>query len=251
MDKVLTIESISFFFDKKEQILKDILFYLNKSEVISIIGKSGCGKTTLLNLIAGLLTPTKGSIVLDTLPLLKPSVKISYLTQTPSLLPYRTALENAYLGLELRNELNQNTKDIVKTYFSYFNLNEAKDKYPMELSGGMIQRVGIIQTISVNSLIYLLDEPFSAIDRHNTEKIEDFLWEEKEKNQSSYLVITHDLEQAISISDRVLVLKSNPGEIFQELRFDEEYTKLIPSSRKKHPKHSQYLYELVKIFSEL
>lgn len=247
----LKVEDISFSYNSEITVIKDLNMMLDSNNILSIVGKSGCGKTTIFNLMAQLLTPQKGSIYLQNITLNQPTNKISYLTQTPTFLPFRTAFENACLSLELRGELNIQSKKHVKRLFEDFNLKNTENKYPHELSGGMKQRIGIIQSISVNSLVYLLDEPFTAIDRRNTEIIEDVIWKKKNKDKSSFIIITHDLERAVSMSDKIIILDSNPGQVYQELKFDKDYTDLIPSKRNKHPKHSQYLFELVKSFSEL
>lgn len=248
---LLKIEGISFGYNSGITVIKDLNMKLDSNNIISVVGKSGCGKTTIFNLISQLLAPQKGSVYLQDIILNKPTNKISYLSQTPTFLPFRTAFENTCLSLELRGELDTQSKKYIKKLFEKFNLKNAETKYPFELSGGMRQRIGIIQSISVNSLVYLLDEPFTAIDRRNTEIIEDVFWEMKTEENSSFVIITHDLERAVSISDKVIILDSNPGQVFQELIFDKEFTDVIPSKRNQHPKHSQYLFELVKLFGEL
>lgn len=241
---MIEITNLSFSYNSSQRVLNNITLKVNKSEVISIIGKSGCGKTTLLNLISGLLQVKNGKIKVI-------NSEISYLTQRPTLLSYRNAFENAILGLELRN----NSKDIstseVKSLFSLFGLKDALSQFPNELSGGMKQRVGLIQTIAIDSDIYLLDEPFSAIDRNTLLIVEDHLWQLFNNKGATAVLVTHDIEQAISFSDRILLLSSDPGTIVYDQIFAQEYIDLPPSKRKTSPFFSEYLFEIVKKFSEL
>ncbi|MDO9256940.1 MAG: ABC transporter ATP-binding protein [Bacteroidales bacterium] len=223
-------------------VLNDINLSIHSNTIVTIIGKSGCGKTTLLNIIAGIYEPTKGEIRIHK----NREEAVVYLTQKPTLLSYRTAYENALLGVEIRNSIDSNTIVTRQELFNLFGLSDAETKYPNELSGGMKQRVGVIQSILIESDIYLLDEPFNAIDRNTLRKVEKKLWERFKEKNSSVVLVTHDIEQAILMSDRILMLSSNPGNIVYDLNFSDEFSKLEPGKRKDTPEFNEYLIDIVK-----
>lgn len=226
------------------EILKDINLTIDKDLIVAFIGKSGCGKTTLLNLLSGLIHVSSGEI--------ESSFKqVSYLTQKPVLLSYRNGFENAILGSELRNDIIGDSKNDVPKLFDLFDLKDALNKFPKELSGGMKQRIGIIQTMLINAELYLLDEPFNAIDRNALLKIEKYIWETLKGKRASGIIVTHDIEQALLMSDRIIMLSSNPGTIVFDKKYPEEYCKIAPSERKEYPQFNNYLIEVVKEFSKL
>ena len=171
-------------------------------EIISLLGSSGCGKSTLLNLLAGLLVPQAGKISV--------TGECVYQTQTVTLLPYQTALENALFACELRGLVTVALKQKALQLFALFNLGEAtKKKFPNELSGGMRQRIAIIQTLLVEAGLYLLDEPFNAIDRATVLTISDYMWKKVKDQNASAMMVTHDLEQIILLSDRVVLMPNS------------------------------------------
>lgn len=155
---MIKFSHVSFTYDSSHNILSDVSFNIENTQIVSIIGNSGCGKTTLLNLIAGVLTPTKGDI--------KTSYSnIAYLMQDVTLLPYKTTWENTFLACILRKIPVNDKKDVATKLFTLFNIEtEALSKFPKELSGGMKQRIGLIQTLFTDASLFLLDEPFNAID---------------------------------------------------------------------------------------
>lgn len=240
----MKLNNITYSFANQDTILKGVSICFSHNKLVSIVGKSGCGKSTLLNLMSGLLIPEVGTINIE-------GKTISYLTQKPTLLSYRNSLENALLGLELKRETERKSKEDIIELFSLFELNDALDKYPNELSGGMKQRVGIIQTILMDADLYLLDEPFTAIDRNTLIKIENFIWKLFRDKGATAIIVNHDLEQSILFSDRVVMLSSNPGTVVYDLSFSDEFIKLSPSERKLSPLYSDYLLDIVKKFSEL
>ena len=222
-------------------ILKDFNFTIQREKILTIIGHSGCGKSTLLNLLGGLLTPKSGDV--------KIYGDISYLTQSVTLLDYRTAFENVLLACELRNTLTNEKIEKADKLFSLFKLgNEVKSKFPSELSGGMKQRIGLIQTLLVDSEIYLLDEPFNAIDRSTNLLIQNYIWNTIKFGSSTGLIVTHDLEQAVLLSDKVLILKNESKNVI--LEFSEEYKILSPNKRQGSALSEQYLIELIKALNE-
>lgn len=240
----IKICNLSFNYIYQKNIISCLSSTITDGQMVSFLGKSGCGKSTLLNLISGLLPIQEGSIETS-------NSEISYLTQKPTLLSYRNSYENALLGLELKNNTKTKSRTEIEELFSLFGLENATLKYPNELSGGMKQRVGIIQSILVDADIYLLDEPFTAIDRNTLMDIENHLWNLVKTNGSTAILVNHDLEQAVSFSDRIIMLSSNPGTIVYDQTFPSDFIKLRPSERKNSPHYSEYLFEVVKRFSEL
>ncbi|MEA5006477.1 Taurine import ATP-binding protein TauB [bioreactor metagenome] len=241
---MIEIEKLMFAYANEIKVINNLSIIVRQGEIVSFLGKSGCGKSTLLNLISGLLPIQEGSIEIS-------NSEISYLTQKPTLLSYRNSYENALLGLELKNNTNTKSRTEIENLFSLFGLKDATLKHPNELSGGMKQRVGIIQSILVDADIYLLDEPFTAIDRNTLMDIENHLWNLFKTNGSTAILVNHDLEQAVSFSDRIIMLSSNPGTIVYDQTFPSDFIKLRPSERKNSLHYSEYLFEVVKRFSEL
>lgn len=235
MNNLLNLHNINFGYDEKISIFSNFSYGLKAGEVVSIIGNSGCGKTTLLNLIVGLLTPQNGTIS---------TTNSAYLTQKVTLFSYRTALENALFACELRNNLTETKINEADKLFQIFNLPESsKIKFPQELSGGMQQRVALIQTLLIDAELYLLDEPFNAIDRTTSLSIQEFIWDRFKSNRLSSIIVTHDLEEAVLLSDKVLILSAEIGN--QEIVFDKEFSKLKPQERLSTEYYNQYMLEII------
>lgn len=247
---VLNIKDVTFSFSQ-EKLLNEISFNVVEGEIIALIGRSGSGKTTLLNIISSLQKNITGTVLFDDIPLDKPTNKISYLGQNPLLLYYKTAIENALLGIELRKNITKNIVDETLDLFRLFNINNDLNKFPHELSGGMKQRIGIIQSLIINAKLYLLDEPFTAIDHTTVLIIEDYIWRRFKEKRSSAILITHDLEQALAISDRIILLSNLSKDIYYELKTPKSFSLLSPSSRRLSTEFSKTLYELLKKFGEL
>lgn len=186
--------------------IKNISFNLLDGEIISVVGKSGCGKSTLLNIISGLDKQTGGEIIFDT-----KDPKISYMFQQDALLPYKNVLDNACLGFELIHNKNEKEIEKVKNMLIEYGLKDFMYLKPNKLSGGMKQRVALIRSLAINPDLLLLDEPFSALDYYTRIKICEDVYKILKKNKVSTILITHDIGEAISISDKVVVLSSSPS----------------------------------------
>ena len=182
-----------------------------EGEFVSLVGPTGCGKSTLLNVAAGLLAPTTGSVEIFGQPLTGMNEHAGYLFQTDALLPWRTARENVMVGLELRGEHKQTAKQQADAWLARVHLAGHGDKYPHELSGGMRKRVALAQTLILDPKILLMDEPFSALDVQTRSLMENELLDLWSQDRKSVLFVTHDLEEAISLSDRVVVLSAGPA----------------------------------------
>ena len=246
-NKMLQISNLSFKYIK-EQIFSEINLLVHTNEIISVIGKSGSGKTTLLNLMSGLIKPKNGLITLGETTHL-PTRKICYLKQKPTLLFYRTVLENVLLNLEIRNQINESNIAKARTLLTDYDLHQAINKYPHELSEGMKSRVCIIQTLLTQAELFLLDEPFASIDRNNAELIEEDIWKLIRENSSSAIIVTHDLEQALSISDRIIILPSNKSEEIETISVTDSLRILNPAKRRGGREFSMELLNLIQKFS--
>lgn len=201
MNNVLTISHIQKDYGNISAI-KDISFDIKQGEIISIIGPSGCGKSTLLNILANLDTKTKGQFNYQ-----KQNPTIGYMLQTDSLFPWLTIYENACLGLKIQKKHNE---EFVHHLLKSYHLKEFENKYPNELSGGMKQRVALIRTLAIQPDILLLDEPFSALDYQTKLNMEEDLYHMIKDNKVATILVTHDIAEAIALSDRIIVLTKRP-----------------------------------------
>jgi NitT/TauT family transport system ATP-binding protein len=185
-------------------------FAVCEGEFVSLVGPTGCGKSTVLNVAAGLLAPTRGSIEVFGEQLSGVNERAGYLFQADSLLPWRTARENVMLGLELRGVSRADAGAQARTWLARVGLGAHGDKYPHELSGGMRKRVALAQTLILDPKMLLMDEPFSALDVQTRSLMENELLALWSQDRKSVLFVTHDIEEAIALSDRVLVLSAGP-----------------------------------------
>jgi NitT/TauT family transport system ATP-binding protein len=204
-------------------VLEDVNLSLREGEIVGLLGRSGSGKSTLLRLIAGLSRPTGGNIVYHGVPLHGPAKGIAMVFQSFALFPWLTVLENVELGLEALGTPEREMRKLALAAIDLIGLDGYESAYPKELSGGMRQRVGFARAIVVHPDILLMDEPFSALDILTAETLRgDFLdlWCEGQMPIKSVLLVTHNIEEAVLMCDRVLVFASNPGRIAQEIRID-------------------------------
>lgn len=209
-NKILEIKNLrKIYHTKRDETLAvdDFSFDLNEGEFVSIVGPSGCGKSTILSIIVGLLNPSSGSIEY------KDNIKIGYMLQEDSLFEFRTILKNCLLGLEINHDLTDDNKDYVIKLLNTYGLKDFINSYPENLSGGMRQRVALIRTLATKPDILLLDEPFSALDYQTRLAVADDVYDIIKKEKKSAIMVTHNLSEAISMSDRVIVLSKRPGKI--------------------------------------
>ena len=184
-----------------------------EGEIISIVGPSGCGKSTLLSIIAGLIKPSKGEVIVNGKKVEKPSKEIGYMFQRDQLFEWRTILENVLLGLEIQGKITKESKELAEKLLNTYGLGEFKNSYPNQLSGGMRQRAALIRTLIVEPKLLLLDEPFSALDYQTRLAISDEVGLILKKENNTTLMVTHDIAEAISMADRVVVLTKRPATI--------------------------------------
>jgi sulfonate transport system ATP-binding protein len=190
--------------------IRDTTLRVAPGEFVSVVGPTGCGKSTLLNIAVGLLQPSAGRVRVFGEPLAGLNRKAGYLFQTEALMPWRTALENVTAGLEFRGVDTAEAKRRAQAWLQRVGLSGFGERYPHQLSGGMRKRVALAQTLILDPEIILMDEPFSALDIQTRQLMENELLELWAANRKSVVFITHDLEEAISLSDRVVVLAAGP-----------------------------------------
>jgi NitT/TauT family transport system ATP-binding protein len=188
-------------------------FSVNEGEFVAVIGPSGCGKTTLLSLSAGLLTPTQGKVKSD-------GCSFGYMLQKDELFPWRTIEKNIFLPLEIKNTNTEKQRERAVQLAEKYGLKQFLKNYPSSLSGGMRQRAALIRTLSVNPDILLLDEPFSALDYQTRLSVCDDVYKIIRSEKKTALLITHDISEAISVADRILVLSKRPANVIAEHTLD-------------------------------
>ena len=249
MEKILDVKNISKKYQsKKEEILaiENINFSVNLGEFVSIIGPSGCGKSTLLSIISGLEEKTTGEIYIEGEKIEEISDKVGYMLQKDCLLEWRTVWSNILFGLEIKGKVEDSSKEYVEKLLKKYNLYEFKDKYPSELSGGMRQRVALIRTLATKPKILLLDEAFSALDYQTRIMVTNDIYGILRKENITALIVTHDISEAISMSDRVIVLTKRPGTIKDIHKIDFNIENRNPINCRESPLFSKYFNTLWK-----
>lgn len=204
--------------EKKMTALKDISLNIEKGEFVCLLGPSGSGKSTLLNAMAGFLKPTEGKIYIDEKEVQQPSISYVTIFQNYGLLPWRTVERNVTLGLESKKMPKEEQKKIARKYIEMVGLKGNEKKRPRQLSGGMQQRVAIARALAVNPEILFMDEPFGALDAITRMKLQDDILDICQTAKKTIVFVTHDIEEAIYLADRVVILDANPGRIKADLR---------------------------------
>ncbi|MDG5788551.1 ABC transporter ATP-binding protein [Evansella sp. AB-P1] len=219
--KIIDVHKEFYSQGQTDKVLEDINIDIKKGEVISILGKSGCGKSTLLNLIGGFEKPTSGSVFFDGKEVERPSRRAIMLFQDYGLLPWRTVRKNVELGLEPDNTLTpEERKDRTLEYIKLVGLEDSINRFPVQLSGGMKQRVAIARALAIQPELILMDEPFAALDTFNRYFLQDELLRLQKKEQKNIILVTHDIDEAVYLSDRVIIMDSQPGKIKKILKIN-------------------------------
>lgn len=203
-------------------VIEDISLELRNNELVSLLGASGGGKTTLFNVIAGIQQPDSGTILLDGEDITGKSGYISYMMQKDLLLPFRTVEDNTALPLLVKGIKKKEAREMVRPYFNEFGLAGTEQKYPHQLSGGMRQRAALLRTYMFSGKMALLDEPFSALDTLTKSEMHRWYLGVMEQIQLPTLFITHDIDEAILLSDRIYLLTGVPGRITDEIIISEK-----------------------------
>lgn len=249
MESTLEVKNISKKYQGKEGevlAIENVNFRIKEGEFVSIIGPSGCGKSTLLSIISGLEIKTNGEIYIEGEKVEGISPKIGYMLQKDCLLDWRTIWSNTIFGLEIKGKVNEENKKYVEELLKKYNLYEFRNKYPSELSGGMRQRVALIRTLAIKPKILLLDEAFSALDYQTRIMVTNDIYNILRKEKITTLMVTHDISEAISMADRVLVLSKRPGTVKDIHKIDFEMENRNPINCRENPKFSKYFNTLWK-----
>ncbi len=234
MKEVLRFDNVSMHYHSRQGetiALKDASFSVREGEFVVIIGPSGCGKTTLLSLAAGLLTPTEGRVVND-------GCSFGYMLQKDELFPWRTIEKNVFLPLEIKKSNTPAHRARALELAEKYGLKQFLKSYPSSLSGGMRQRAALIRTLSVNPDVLLLDEPFSALDYQTRLSVCDDVYRIIREEKKTALLITHDISEAISVADRILVLSKRPAKIVAEHKIN--FLETEPLKRRENPEFSRW-----------
>ena len=248
MQKLLEINNISKTFNTLNgeiNAIKSISFDVNNEQFIAIVGSSGCGKSTLLNIISGLLEKTNGTI-----KFYKENPIIGYMLQEDALLPYLNILDNATLGLSLKKIKTKENIEYTKKLLETYGLKDFIHKYPKELSGGMKQRVALIRTLAIKPDILLLDEPFSALDYQSRLSVSEDVYNIIKKEKKTVIMITHDIAEAISLSDKIIVLSKRPS-IVKKIYDIEMENKSTPINNRKCKEFSDYYDKIWRDLDEI
>jgi len=235
MYEVLKLKNVSKKYQAKNgeiEALSDISFNVKQGEFVSIIGPSGCGKSTLLSIIAGLESKTSGDIQVEG--------NTGYILQKDSLLEWRTIYDNVTFGLEIKHKKTKENEAYAIELLKKYGLYEFKDKYPTQLSGGMRQRVALIRTLAIKPKILLLDEAFSALDYQTRIMVTNDIFRILKNENITSVIVTHDISEAISMSDRIVVLTKRPATVKTIHTIDFEMENRNPINCRESPKFSKY-----------
>ncbi|SMB80817.1 NitT/TauT family transport system ATP-binding protein [Desulfonispora thiosulfatigenes DSM 11270] len=232
----LTLSNIHYCYKEFDFAIKDVSWQVNEGEFHSLLGKSGCGKTTLLKLAAGLLKPDEGKIYLKREEVFKPSSQIGYVFQSPTLLEWKTVIDNVLLPISLQRKPSKEELNYAEELLQLVGIISHKDKYPTELSGGQQSRVAIARALIQKPIMLFLDEPFAALDAITREEIQDDLLKLCKMEKTTVLFITHDITEAVYLSDHIAIISE--GEIIRSLRVN------LPKERSFQMRYEPYFNDL-------
>ncbi|MGJ7045233.1 MULTISPECIES: ABC transporter ATP-binding protein [Thermoanaerobacterium] len=218
--------------------IKDVSFNVCEGEFVGVIGPSGCGKSTLLSIIAGLLKPSKGSVVVNG--------KVGYMLQKDHLFEWRNIMQNVLLGLEIQGAVNENSIKNVEDLLERYGLSDFKYHYPNQISGGMRQRAALIRTLALKPDIMLLDEAFSALDYQTRLAISDEVWTILKNVKKTAVIVTHDISEAIAMCDRIVVLSNRPAVVKNIYEIHLTCDNRSPIGCRKAPEFKEYFNEIWK-----
>lgn len=236
--------------DGETQALSNISFSVNTGEFLVIVGPSGCGKSTLLSLVSGLITPSEGTILIDGKATFAGDLRIGYMLQKDHLFEWRSIGSNACLGLEIQKKLSEQNRERVKKLLFTYGLDTFANAKPSELSGGMRQRAALIRTLALEPEILLLDEPFSALDYQTRLAVCDDISTIIRSQGKTAILVTHDLSEAVSVADRILILTKRPGRIKDTITIKFPDNASSPLLRRNCPEFSSYFNEVWNVLRE-
>lgn len=243
MEPYISLQGVSFSYHRPDgeiEALSDISFTVKKGQFVSLVGPSGCGKSTILSILAGLNKAEAGTIDIDG------DVTFGYMFQQDLLLPYNTIWKNIALGPAIHKSLNSETKKRLEELLYKYGLSQFKDKFPGQLSGGMRQRAALIRTLALNPDTLLLDEPFSALDYQTRLLVADDIGKIIRKENKTAILVTHDLSEAISLSDKIIVLSGRPSRVVKIMDINIPCKEKGSLAVRKHPAFGEYFQILWK-----
>ena len=243
MKKLLSIKELSKNYLTKKQVicaLENINLEVYENDFIALVGPSGCGKSTILSIIGKLQKESSGKIEFE-----DKNIKVGYMFQEDALFPWLTVFDNCMLGLKIQKNVTEENKNYVRNLLKKYGLSSFEKSYPKELSGGMRQRVALIRTLAIKPDILLLDEPFSALDYQTRIAVSDDVYKIIKEEKKTAIMVTHDLEEAVSVANKVVILSKRPATVknIYEIKINDE---LLPSKRRKDEKFNDYYNEIWK-----
>lgn len=230
--------------------LEQISITVNQGEFVSIIGPSGCGKSTILSLVARLLKQTEGEITINGMPLEQATTEVGYMLQNDYLFPWKTISNNILLGPKIKKQLTDETIDRAEQYLQDVQLPHTINDYPTSLSGGMRQRIALVRTLMTDPEILLFDEPFSALDYVTKLQLENLVAKLMKEYNKTAILVTHDIGEAISMSDRIFLMDSSPGTIVKTFVIPEKLRNIEPFYVRRHEEYQQLFDEIWRHFAE-
>lgn len=232
MNKVVLKNISKSYYNQKGtlDVIEDLSLEVKEGEIIAIVGPSGTGKSTILNIIAGLVEKTSGELLVDG--------KIGYMFQHDLLFDWTTVYKNLFIGLEIKNKVTEEDKEKALKLLEKYELLDFKSSLPNELSGGMRQRVSLIRTLMINPDILLLDEPFSALDAQTRIKISNDVYNSIKEQKLTAILVTHDITEAVSLADRVIILSKRPAKVIKEYQIN--FGNLTPLEKRTNPLFLEY-----------
>jgi NitT/TauT family transport system ATP-binding protein len=248
---VIEVEKVkkSFVSDKTAiLVLDDVSFNVGKDEFLCIVGPSGCGKSTLLRMMAGLEKPDSGRILFKGQAIAAPSPKVAMVFQLFGLLPWKTALENVEVPLEVLGIAKQRRAHVAEEYLRMVGLEGFENTYPHDLSGGMKQRVGIARALALNPDVLLMDEPFSSLDELTAKTLRELvlnIWRDPTLPTNTFIMVSHNVEEAVFMADRVVVMSPRPGKVIGEIEID------VHRPRSEYLRDKQYFHYVDEVMSLL
>lgn len=247
MQNILELKNIGYSYHSlhgETRALQDISFGVRQGEFIAIVGPSGCGKSTLLSIIAGLLAPEEGTIKVNNPDGSLHYPRIGYMLQRDHLFEWRTVYRNVTLGLELNHKMTKERLEAVERLLTDYGLDKFRDKRPSELSGGMKQRAALIRTLALEPQLLLLDEPFSALDYQTRLMVSADICHLIRRTGKTVILITHDLSEAVSLADRIVVLSGRPATVKKEIPIHLTIQDDSPLAARNAPEFNEYFNEL-------
>jgi len=238
---LLALEHVDLIYQTEKdetEAVRDMSFTVDEGEFIALVGPSGCGKTTVLSMIAGLMKPTRGTVAIDGEPVSAVNGSVGYMLQRDNLFEWRTIENNVLLGLTIRKQLTPENREYALRMLEKYGLKDFRDHYPTQLSGGMRQRAALIRTLAFKPKLLLLDEPFSAVDFQTRMAVCDDVYSIIKSERKTALLVTHDISEAVSMADRIIVLTKRPATVKTVFKIDIDAP--TPLKKRESPHFSEW-----------